>query len=123
MSRPVGTTKQYCRRGHDTYAAGGRTRNGCCAPCHKIRNTSRTKVASGEWVSADPIRRLGTRPQLVAAWVSYRGCSERQALREVARLYAVRSLTIFEADEWCCALGTHLAIVFPSLYQDAKATA
>ena len=125
MSRPVGTTKQFCKRGHDTDVVG-RYANNSCKGCCQIRDRSsrpykraRALREAGVAVSAAPIRALGSRQTLVDAWVVYRDCTERTAERKVAWLYSVRVISIFEADELCCALGTHLAIVFPALYREA----
>ena len=55
--------------------------------------------------------------------MGYRGCTEESAKRRVLRLYSERFLTVWKADDWCCALGTHLAIVYPSLYREEPVSA
>ena len=122
MSRPRGTTKRYCKRGHDKDVTG-RYGGDTCRECRHEWNRGRTKRASGEYVPAVTIRNLATKEELHAAWVVYRNCSERDADRAIVDLFGTRSLTIFDADEWLTALGSHLAIVFPALYRDVGVSA
>ena len=123
MSRPLGTFKQFCKRSHhDTFLTGRDARRACIA-CRSEWQHARTKRASGEWVSPVPIRRLGTREHLASAWMAYRGCTEESAKWRVLRLYSERFLTVWKADDWCCCLGTHLAIVYPALYRDVGVSA
>ena len=120
MSRPVGTTKRFCHAGHDTEVTG-RYANRSCKECNRQQQPykrARSLRDAGQGVLAAPIRALTSRHELVLAWACYRGVTDRTAERNVAWLYSVRVISIDDADEWCCALDTHLALVYPELYRE-----
>lgn len=141
MGRPAA---QFCVNGHDTHVIG-RRKNGACIECHRFRakvtqrdyrERRKLGVSPGAipTVSTEPLRRLlhyeGPGPsrgigemenlaksRAAAAWSNSRGTSFSSGKRTAERLFSLERITIYRADEWCIALGTHLAVVYPEVYE------
>ena len=56
---------------------------------------------------------------LGSAYAARFGTSDRSGRRMVVRLRTETSLTLDQADRWCVVLGTHLAAIYPELYEEA----
>lgn len=118
MGRPIGTVKQMCRNGHDTFVVG-RYESGTCRACQRLYNRN-TRRPEGT-VSSMPLRRLSRdRSRAVQLYRIGRGVTKRTAERHTATLYAELWIDIFQADVWCIALGYHLCEVFPELYTSVE---
>ena len=117
MSRPVGTTKRFCLRSHDTELTGRRASNHRCRAC--FNEDRQSAPGWGTRLDASEIRILTTKAGATLAWMLHRGVSSHTANRAAERMFSSPTLSISAADEWCCALGTHLAIVYPELYREA----
>ena len=121
--------KRWCLRGHDTYAVG-RDSRGTCKGCVALRNRT--------WrFTRTPVVRLAPEPLRVYAEARY---GERRLCKHLAESYLERfpvsaktaqcyathllhkpTITLDRADAWCLALGTHLALLYPEVYELEKA--
>ena len=112
LQRGVGI---YCARGHDKRKAGTFA-NGYCKVCDLI---TRGK-------SPCPSNRIKAylgydREQAALAWATYRGVKHSAAYAAANRLWTCSTLSIDMADRWCIAVGAHLALLYPEVYELEKA--
>jgi hypothetical protein len=87
-----------------------------CRTCRPLIDAAYRMQAAGMMVPAVRLRRLTDRDAAVVAWARHRGCKLSSAKRAVERLYSEERIVLWTADEWCVALGVHLANVYPEAY-------
>ena len=123
VSAKVGRpSERFCKRGHDTEQAGRRS-HGWCTACARerqrqtrgIQQNYRDMIRLGG-VTPSRLRKLVTKDDATTAWFAYRRCSWGSATAAALRLWKTDRISVESADEWCVALGTHLAIVYPEVY-------
>ena len=111
MSRPQGSTKPTCKRGH-VIAEVGRYSSGCCKGC--APELSRRSRANAGRRTLDALDRtmIDTAPLL--PFLRRRGWSDGQPGADTAyRIMKGRSrISLAKADELCIRMGYHPALVF-----------
>lgn len=122
-ARKKGREKRYCKRAHHDTWITGRRKHGQCVECQRLddknRRRHRRQTPEGN-VPAQTllgyIRRTGGDEPAVVSYANRWGVQRETVCRSLTRMRERRYLTIWAADRWCVALGTHLALLYPELY-------